>query len=598
MKIQALFYLYLILAWNCLWATELLFDRKERFGPLPRYRTCAALKMSASGQPTKQELFGIKEKIPSKYRLILVDLRNESHGYLNGEPILWTKDKQAPTLTELFNQPQIQIQDRSGHSYIIAPEVILTEEALAKTLQIDHVRFSTKHAQEPAELLVDAFIQFVDTLKEDDWLHLHCREGWSRTTLYCAMLDMLKNAMEVPFQAIIRRQYEIGGANMAAEPELSVQYNFLQRFYTYAKLRKNGFTGSWSDYCRGETSRTAHYYLQAIEGPLEDFEQQNFPDLFSQDFYYQGQGCSTVAFRSADDKFVLKLFKFRDAKTGDEIGKRLLGYQLAMKFNRENTGMIYYHLHQTKHLNTDLRLFEKIERAGQVVFEPIPSINPDDYIFVIQEKAKNLGSLISEDVRKRNGEKLRMHLRGVFALYHEDYKKGFLDIDPKFIYNTGYIDDRPIRYDLSHLRHTEELNRDGMNKFKRQVIEHFIVWTQRKNFEDHPEIFEELLLWLIDFPLQRNFESREDFFRKAKTYRLWYNLDRPNFSKGKRTPMEIVDVEYSNEVHQGKPTQISVIDLDRIALVEAEMRGQSLPDFPEQKINKKKKNEKCVKDLE
>lgn len=76
------------------------------------------------------------------------------------------------------------------------------------------------------------------------------------------------------------------------------------------------------------------------------------------------------------------------------------------------------------------------------------------------------------------------------------------------------------------------------------------------------------------------FESRKDFFRKAETYRLWYNLGRVNFSKKERTPLQIVDEEYANEIHQSKLTRISVIDLDRIALMEPEMRGQSLPDFP------------------
>lgn len=35
-------------------------------------------------------------------------------------------------------------------------------------------------------------------------------------------------------------------------------------------------------------------------------------------------------------------------------------------------------------------------------------------------------------------------------------------------------------------------------------------------------------------------ESREDFFRKVETYRLWYNLERPNFSKHGLSPLSIV----------------------------------------------------------
>lgn len=75
--------------------------------------------------------------------------------------------------------------------------------------------------------------------------------------------------------------------------------------------------------------------------------------------------------------------------------------------------------------------------------------------------------------------------------------------------------------------------------------------------------------------------SREDFFRKVETYRLWYNLERPNYSKKGLCPLDIVDKEYSNEVDQGKLIRISSIDLDKIASITPEMRGQSLPDFPE-----------------
>lgn len=75
--------------------------------------------------------------------------------------------------------------------------------------------------------------------------------------------------------------------------------------------------------------------------------------------------------------------------------------------------------------------------------------------------------------------------------------------------------------------------------------------------------------------------SRDDFFRKVETYRLWYNLERPNFSKKGLSPLDIVDTEYSNELDQGRLIRISTIDLDKIACITPEMRGQSLPNFPE-----------------
>lgn len=82
------------------------------------------------------------------------------------------------------------------------------------------------------------------------------------------------------------------------------------------------------------------------------------------------------------------------------------------------------------------------------------------------------------------------------------------------------------------------------------------------------------------FDLATEINSRDDFFRKVETYRLWYNLERPNFSKKGCSPLDIVDIEYSNELDQSKLIRISAIDLDKIACVTPEMRGQSLPNFP------------------
>lgn len=80
--------------------------------------------------------------------------------------------------------------------------------------------------------------------------------------------------------------------------------------------------------------------------------------------------------------------------------------------------------------------------------------------------------------------------------------------------------------------------------------------------------------------------SREDFFRKAETYRLWYNLERPNFSKKTRSPLQIIDDEYSSELSQAKLSLISTIDLDKISST-SELGGQSLPNLPVRKTTKK-----------
>lgn len=76
--------------------------------------------------------------------------------------------------------------------------------------------------------------------------------------------------------------------------------------------------------------------------------------------------------------------------------------------------------------------------------------------------------------------------------------------------------------------------------------------------------------------------SREDFFRKAETYRIWYNLKRPNFSKGVKTPLEIIEEYYPKERDHAKLACISTIDLDKIAnYCPNNSRGESFPNHPD-----------------
>lgn len=42
------------------------------------------------------------------------------------------------------------------------------------------------------------------------------------------------------------------------------------------------------------------------------------------------------------------------------------------------------------------------------------------------------------------------------------------------------------------------------------------------------------------------FRNRTDFFEKIRTYQLWWNFARPNYSKGKRTPAQILEAEGVN----------------------------------------------------
>lgn len=76
-----------------------------------------------------------------------------------------------------------------------------------------------------------------------------------------------------------------------------------------------------------------------------------------------------------------------------------------------------------------------------------------------------------------------------------------------------------------------------------------------------------------------SFSSREDFLKKAESYRLFYNLQRPNFSKEAKTPWFIAQKDHSQTDLATIFQTISVVDLDHL-LKTTVLRGQPLPVLP------------------
>ena len=75
------------------------------------------------------------------------------------------------------------------------------------------------------------------------------------------------------------------------------------------------------------------------------------------------------------------------------------------------------------------------------------------------------------------------------------------------------------------------------------------------------------------------FSSREDFLKKAGSYRHFYNLVRPNFSKKGKTPWHIAQEDHPNNDFATFAEMVEVIDLEaNLNLVTS--GGQALPVLP------------------
>lgn len=74
-----------------------------------------------------------------------------------------------------------------------------------------------------------------------------------------------------------------------------------------------------------------------------------------------------------------------------------------------------------------------------------------------------------------------------------------------------------------------------------------------------------------EFYCLETFKSRKDFLRKATTYQDYFNLARKNYSKGKKTPMDILEERHSKLTPQ--ITQLPPVFLDELVYKRSPPRG-------------------------
>lgn len=236
------------------------------------------LHMIGSGAFTVAELQKIIHQIPGK--ITIVDLRQESHGFVNGLPVSWygkhdqenlgktnnaVKQDEINLLNQLAQQKNIAIHEiitkKSGNiiqskPITITVEQVATEEQIAKQNHLGYERFYVTDHMPPRAEEVDRFVKFVKSLPNDQWLYFHCHAGVGRTTTFMLMYEIMRNAKKLPLDVLIQRQYLLGGKDLAELPKRSsykytdaaARKTFIKKFYDYVKTNQDNFQTSWSAY--------------------------------------------------------------------------------------------------------------------------------------------------------------------------------------------------------------------------------------------------------------------------------------------------------------------------------------------------------------
>ena len=252
----------------------------KNFTPVPSRQGLDHLAMSGSAEFSVGEFEAMKQALQHKARgpVYVVDLRQESHGLFNGKAVSWYGERDwgnvGKSRQEVLQDEARRMQEARGKSLLLSelddkkmpanPRVEKINEAMSEQQLVEsagwhYFRLTDTDHVWPAAENIEAFIDFVRHLPQDAWLHFHCQAGKGRTTAYMVMYDMLKNP-EVSFGDILSRQYLLGGAYVAYEPEKAKpdqwkadyyhqKARMIKKFYEYVQAAyRDDFAMKWSQW--------------------------------------------------------------------------------------------------------------------------------------------------------------------------------------------------------------------------------------------------------------------------------------------------------------------------------------------------------------
>lgn len=232
--------------------------------------------ISASGQFSEKSLQYFVAQNPTK-KIIIVDLRREYHGFVNGSAVSWKLVKPINGQNYEYNKELTSVEIEEGENKLLQnllsdqtedfktdngvikffPNEVSTERQLVEKMGLEYVRLPILDHHYPSDQEVDQIIALIQSTPKDTTLHFHCAGGEGRTTTVLSMIDMILNPYLSPNE-IMERQEAIGGSNLydpdtyyADHPEkipaAKDRLAFLKRFHQYC-IENPHFSISWSSW--------------------------------------------------------------------------------------------------------------------------------------------------------------------------------------------------------------------------------------------------------------------------------------------------------------------------------------------------------------
>ncbi|MCR1951803.1 phosphatase [Clostridium sp. DSM 100503] len=255
----------------------LILDIKKNYKLPPRFRSIQELNISGCAQFRPSQIDNIKVAINSP-KITVVDLRQESHGFIDDSPISYysffqlinsnlnaqeTLKAEKEDLLKIAIGYNIPIFKTTGE-YLesLKANTVSNEESTCKNFGLGYKRISVRDNSIPKPESVDDFINFVNTTSDDVHILFHCDAGDGRTTMFMSMFQMMKNPTNASLSTILNDQIAIGGIVLT---ENIPRATFLEYFYNYTLENKEyGFKTNYSTWLKNKKG------LYSESAPLPD----------------------------------------------------------------------------------------------------------------------------------------------------------------------------------------------------------------------------------------------------------------------------------------------------------------------------------------
>jgi len=230
------------------------------------------LNISGSQQFSMKNFPMLIDAIGTSLPITVVDLRQESHGFINEYSVSWADEKNSANLG--LTRDQVLLDEVNKLNSIklntpisfynhpkltITPTKVQNEDNLVKSKGLSYLRVTVRDGGIPTDDMVDYFVDAIKAQPKNAWLHFHCKEGIGRTTTFMVMYDMMRNYKSASADEIIKRQLALANFKESTTQSFynKERIGFLNQFYEYCKAHGNNFDVEWSQWKKAAANSAA-----------------------------------------------------------------------------------------------------------------------------------------------------------------------------------------------------------------------------------------------------------------------------------------------------------------------------------------------------